>query len=202
MTDEEIRREYRLAKDPAKQIQILADENNCSAREIRDILRAGGLAVPGRPPKNVAAVRMDGISSGDSCRLPPKEGETAEAAEPESPPMRQVLLSVPAKDATALAEDAAEPVPENGAEVISLEANGARSVRCWLPLRDVSRLYYVLGKLQGVLEASAEAGRPGEVMRDACDELEIILFGIRPEEDPSREGIHPSESSSGCKPGT
>ena len=45
--------------------------------------------------------------------------------------------------------------------------------------KDLSRMWHVLGRLQGVLEASAEAGRPGEVMKDACDELEVLLGGIQ-----------------------
>ena len=45
--------------------------------------------------------------------------------------------------------------------------------------KDLSRMWHILGRLQGVLEASAEAGRPGEVMKDACDELEVILCGIQ-----------------------
>lgn len=38
MTAEEIRREYRLAKNPAMQIQILADENGVSRKIIEDII--------------------------------------------------------------------------------------------------------------------------------------------------------------------
>ena len=40
-------------------------------------------------------------------------------------------------------------------------------------------MWHILGRLQGVLEASAEVGKPGEVMKDACDELEVILCGIQ-----------------------
>lgn len=38
MTADEIKRNYRQAKDPEKQIGILADLNNCSVDEIKDIL--------------------------------------------------------------------------------------------------------------------------------------------------------------------
>ncbi len=46
MTNEEIIREYREAKTPMKQIGILADENQCSKKEIVDILLAAGEQVP------------------------------------------------------------------------------------------------------------------------------------------------------------
>lgn len=46
MTDEEIIREYREAKTPLKQIRILADENQCSRKEIVAILAGAGLEIP------------------------------------------------------------------------------------------------------------------------------------------------------------
>ena len=46
MTNEEILRDYRLAKAPLKQIGILADLNQCSKQKIIDILREGGLPCP------------------------------------------------------------------------------------------------------------------------------------------------------------
>lgn len=46
MTDAEILREYREAKTPMKQIGILADENQCTKKEIVDFLLAAGLEVP------------------------------------------------------------------------------------------------------------------------------------------------------------
>jgi len=48
MTDEEILREYRQARYPMKQIGILADENQCSRREIADLLLAAGAELPGQ----------------------------------------------------------------------------------------------------------------------------------------------------------
>lgn len=42
MTSEEICRNYRLAKDPRKQIEILADLNQTSKRKIQKILEKGG----------------------------------------------------------------------------------------------------------------------------------------------------------------
>lgn len=38
MSDGEIRMEYRLAKNKDKQIEILADENCCSKKKIREVL--------------------------------------------------------------------------------------------------------------------------------------------------------------------
>ena len=46
MSDEEIRREFRLAKDPAKQIKILAEENDVSRETIRRIVSEK----PAQPP--------------------------------------------------------------------------------------------------------------------------------------------------------
>lgn len=47
MTNEEIVRDYRAAKNRTKQIGILADENMCSKREIVEILLEAGEEVPG-----------------------------------------------------------------------------------------------------------------------------------------------------------
>ena len=46
MTNEEIVREYRQAKAPMKQIGILADENQCTKKEIVAILLEAGETVP------------------------------------------------------------------------------------------------------------------------------------------------------------
>ncbi len=46
MTNEKICREFRQAKKPLVQIGILADLNQCTRREIADILLAAGEAVP------------------------------------------------------------------------------------------------------------------------------------------------------------
>lgn len=56
MTNEEICREYRMAKAPTKQIQILADLNGCKKDEIKQILIDGGEKLPGNMmPKPKAA---------------------------------------------------------------------------------------------------------------------------------------------------
>lgn len=46
MTNEEIVREFRQAKFPLKQISIIADQNQCTRREIAEILLAAGETVP------------------------------------------------------------------------------------------------------------------------------------------------------------
>lgn len=47
MTNEEIVRDYRAAKNRTKQIGILADRNGCSKRGIVDILLEAGEEIPG-----------------------------------------------------------------------------------------------------------------------------------------------------------
>ena len=46
MTKEEIVRDYKAAKTPAKQITVLADLNACSKQEIVEILREAGCELP------------------------------------------------------------------------------------------------------------------------------------------------------------
>lgn len=46
MTKEEIVRDYKAAKTPAKQIAVLADLNVCSRKEIVEILREAGCELP------------------------------------------------------------------------------------------------------------------------------------------------------------
>ena len=62
MSEGDIVLEYRQAKDKKKQIGILADENGCTQKVIKAILRNHGLeypAGPGRPPKAEAAEKPD-----------------------------------------------------------------------------------------------------------------------------------------------
>lgn len=54
----------------------------------------------------------------------------------------------------------------------------ALELRYFLSGRQFSELWFILGKLQGVLDASAAEGKPGEVMKDAVDELEGLLREI------------------------
>ena len=76
MTDEEICRDYRQAKDQREQIRILAELNLCKPKEIAEILVAGGCTVdkrfllagpaPKKPsgrPENVRAAAIDVIAA-------------------------------------------------------------------------------------------------------------------------------------------
>lgn len=51
MSDQEIVREYLAAKEPGKQIRILADENLCTPETIRNILRREGIPVGRKEPE-------------------------------------------------------------------------------------------------------------------------------------------------------
>lgn len=65
MTDEEICREYRLAKNKANQVTVLADQNQCDRKEILSIVEEGGETVDKRlwgrkKPKEEAPAKEDG----------------------------------------------------------------------------------------------------------------------------------------------
>lgn len=207
MSDEEIRREYRLAKDPKKQLKILADENDCSVSTIRSIVSADQLSgfVPIQElVEKEAEKEKNGVEENDSIPL-------RVTAEPEWPP----LPSAPPQAAADFDELGPSSLPDVQ-DIPEASAEAGREAECsadlrglvrnladggWAPTAqqppvtvpaaaeggyiyriswaDLSRMWHVLGRLQGVLEASAEAGRPGEVMKDACDDLEVLLRGIQ-----------------------
>ena len=48
-TDEEIVRSYKEARDPKRQINVLADLNECKPQQIRDVLKRAGLKLPKKP---------------------------------------------------------------------------------------------------------------------------------------------------------
>lgn len=66
MTNEEILRDYRGAKNRVAQIGILADLNACKKQDIVEILQAAGEKVPGnfgkkkRPPQSAPPTREQG----------------------------------------------------------------------------------------------------------------------------------------------
>lgn len=261
MSDEEIRREYRLAKDPKKQLKILADENDCSVSTIRSIVSAdqprGTLpsqepaekeaefgSAPHQPPAATASLgesREDADAAEEAPSwpvlpsAPPLAGDFPEDGAAEVAERKEdgvVLSFVPIQDladglvsppgtepAAAGTEERIAPAPaglrNDGAGEASAAAEREAEYSAdwrglmrtladggWAPTAqqppvaapaaaeeggniyrisgaDLSRMWHILGRLQGVLEASAEAGRPGEVMKDACDELEVILCGIQ-----------------------
>lgn len=72
MTNEEICREYRTAKAPLKQIQILAELNGCKKDVIKQILIDGGEKLPG----NMTA---PGERKAPKPKAEPKVDETATA---------------------------------------------------------------------------------------------------------------------------
>ena len=190
MSDEEIRREYRLAKDPKKQLKILADENDCSVSTIRSIVLADQLSgfVPIQELAEKEAEKEKNMIVIDPAPTTP-------TADPEWPPLPfappQAAADFDELGPSSLPDVQAIPEASSGADDLSGPAGhlpfqgrpetaageGGSSFR--ISGKDLSRMWHVLGRLQGVLEASAEAGRPGEVMKDACDELEVLLGGIQ-----------------------
>lgn len=62
MTDDEIVRHYREARNKAKDIPVLADLNDCKPKEIREILiKAGELPQPAAPPKKPEPPQDEGL---------------------------------------------------------------------------------------------------------------------------------------------
>ena len=62
MTDDEIVRHYREARNKAKDITVLADLNDCKPKEIREILiKAGELPQPVTPPKKPEPPQDEGL---------------------------------------------------------------------------------------------------------------------------------------------
>ncbi len=235
MSDEEIRREYRLAKDPKKQLKILADENDCSVSTIRSIVSAdqlGGFVPIQELAEKEAKKEKDGVEENDSIPLrvtaepewpplpsaPPQAAEDFDDLGPSSLPdvqdipeasagagreaeysadwrglMRNLADGgwVPATvpDSPEEAPDAAAGFPHQSpaatASPQGKPGDGGASAAAGesgyvfrISGKDLSRMWHILGRLQGVLEASAEAGKPGEVMKDACDELEVLLMSL------------------------
>lgn len=228
MSDEEIRREYRLAKDPKKQLKILADENACSVSTIRSIVSADQLRgfVPIQELVEKEKEKEKEMSVYDPA-------PTTLTADPEWPPLPSAppqaaadfdelgpsslpdVQDIPEASAGAGTEDGSAPhqsapptaSPRGSREDAAAENADLRGIARnladggWTPTaqqpqvtapaaagesgniyrisgKDLSRMWHILGRLQGVLEASAEAGKPGEVMKDACDELEVLLMSL------------------------
>lgn len=210
MSDEEIRREFRLAKDPAKQIKILAEENDVSRETIRRIVSEK----PAQPPT------LSGFVPFQELAEQKKEKEKDNMPEDESIPLRvsaegelpsepRTWQPLPAAPATAAADfeetPAAAEAPHQSApptasprgslpaaagtedlgpsslpDVQDLPDAPARRVepRFFLTEAQLMELWFILGILRGVLDASAESGKPGETMKDAVDELEILLRSL------------------------
>lgn len=203
MSDEEIRREYRLAKDPKKQLKILADENDCSVSTIRSIVSADQMrgTLPNQEPAEKEAEKeKDGVEEYDFSPLPSAPPQAAADFDEAAPKQRDKAPQETAEAAVARSiKEASMPLlsaqthfPREPWPWASSEDGAGAGVMPDAPAaaeeggnihrisgKDLSRMWHILGRLQGVLEASAEAGKPGEVMKDACDELEVILCGIQ-----------------------
>jgi len=72
MTNEEIARDYKLAKDGLKQAKILAELNQCSKEKIVEILQEQGVKVDGRL-----------LQKGKPHAAPKPKAETVPKAEPQ-----------------------------------------------------------------------------------------------------------------------
>lgn len=173
MTDEEICREYREAKYPSKQVKILADENACSVGKIVDVLKRAGVYPP---PAAESTPPEDPAEKGDS-KMNLKEFQAAAAA-----PEKTILPAPP--QVGVLREEEPQVMPgfvpwqdaaEGAAVSCGVGQTSPSPPALVLTGPQLRRVFYQLGILRGVLDASAEAGRPGEVMKDALDELEIVL---------------------------
>ena len=203
MSDEEIRREYRLAKDPKKQLKILADENDCSVSTIRSIVSVDqprGTLPSQEPAEKEAEKEKDGVEECDFSPLPSAPPQAAADFDDAAPKQRDKAPQETAEAAVARSiKEASMPLlsaqthfPREPWPWASSEDSAGAGVMPDAPAaaeeggniyrisgKDLSRMWHILGRLQGVLDASAEAGKPGEVMKDACDELEVILCGIQ-----------------------
>lgn len=170
MTDEEICREYREAKYPSKQVKILADENACSVSKIMDVLKRAGVYPPPAAESTLPQEKEDNEMD--------LKGFQAAAAAPQ-----QTILPAPPQDGV-LREEEPQVMPgfvpwrdaaEGAAVSCGVGQTSPSPPALVLTGPQLRRVFYFLGILRGVLDASAEAGRPGEVMKDALDELEIVL---------------------------
>ena len=81
MTDSEIVKSYKEAKEKKKQIEILSQLNACDVAKIREILIANGVQFPGPKPKKVkeektevvAVISRDAAILKDASTLPIKK---------------------------------------------------------------------------------------------------------------------------------
>ena len=85
MTDEEICRDYRAAAAPMKQIGILADLNQCSKEQIKQILVKGGCELPGN-------MRPKAKKAPEAAAEPEPETEAAVAPMAAMPRRKSVTL--------------------------------------------------------------------------------------------------------------
>lgn len=190
MSDEDIRREYRLARYPAKQLKILADENSCDVKTIRRIVAEAEAPHPksglsGFVPFQELAEKekereKDNMPEDESIPL----RVSAEGELPSETPTWQPLPAAPATAAADFDDDLGpsslpdvQDLPEAGT-VTGVQTPRVIERRYFLTERQLMELWFIQGVLRGVLDASAEAGRPGEVMKDAVDQLDSLLRSL------------------------
>ena len=200
MSDEEIRREYRLAKNPAKQIKILADENSCDAKTIRKIVAEAdapsSVACGDSFPQGKPTVDLSGFVPFQDLAEQEKEKERDNMPEDESIPLRvsadgelpseprtwQPLPAAPSQAAADFDDLGPSSLPDvqdlPGVVTGVMELRSVEQRRYFLTAAQIMELWFILGQLRGVLDASAEAGKPGEVMKDAVAELESLLRSL------------------------
>lgn len=79
MTNEEIVRDYKLAKAPSKQIKILAELNQCDRKKIIQILTDAGCKLPGNcVPNKTPKTKSHGVP----LAAPEKKPESVEEKKP------------------------------------------------------------------------------------------------------------------------
>lgn len=161
MTDEEVRRSYRQAKDKQNQIQVLAELNLCKQEKIRQILEDSGDLISGTHPMTDEEIcrsyqeagrnrqnqikklaRINHYSVGEIRRiliengaLVPKPPKKAETAVPETAVQKQESDAVPADWKTSL-----KTVTERIVELKLIRDNAEK---------ELSEIYQTLGALCG-----------------------------------------------------
>ena len=127
-----------------------------------------------------------------AAEAPNAEKEKEMEKEMELPSEPRTWQPLPAAPATAAADFPAadfddlgpsslpdvQDLPEAGTVTGVMKLRAAERRRYFLTEPQLMELWFILGKLQGVLDAAAEAGKPGEVMKDAVDELESLLRSL------------------------
>lgn len=88
MSNEEIIRSYREARDKRKQVEILSELNACDVQEIRDILAEGGMdhrSLPRSRRKEKAAAPEPGPEKAKTAKAKEEPAKAKQAAVQEKP---------------------------------------------------------------------------------------------------------------------
>ena len=104
MTNEEIIRDYKAAKAPSKQINILADLNQCDRKKIMEILVAGGCKLPGNC-ENKPKAKSKGVAlAGPPAKTDDNPQKPAKLPGAKSDDGKLQLSSVPPEAIVAIAK--------------------------------------------------------------------------------------------------